>query len=136
MSNIEPKIFYDIEEFTNVVYYDAVFTRLLLRELVASDKFWFRLAYTSSLSQVRIHARNNGVAFEVSFLLRGSPCAWIVIVHEDYPRGEAMYSTYLSFCDNSTHVKNAVFHTQTLPICRMFYQQLCTHLLDKTIQRQ
>lgn len=136
MSEIEPKIFYDIEEFTNVVYYDAVFTKLLLRELVTSDKFWYRLAHISSLRQARLHVRNNGVAFEVTFLLRGSPCAWIVIVHEDYPGGEAVYSTYLSYCDNSTHSKNAVFHTQTLPICRMFYQQLCTHLLDKTVQRQ
>ena len=136
MYNIEPKIFYDIGEFTNVVYYDAVFTKLFLRELVASDKFWYQLAHISSLRQVRMRVENNGVAFEVAFLLRGSPCAWMAIVLEDYPRGEAVYSTYTYFDGGSRHSKNAVFHTQTLPICRMFYRQMCTHLLDKTGQRQ
>lgn len=133
MPKIEPKIVYDTVDFANVAYYDAVFTRLLLRELVASDKFWYQLAHISSLRHVRLRVRNNGVAFEVAFLLRGSPCAWMTITHEDAPSHEATYST---FCDDFNDFKWERFHIQTLPICKMFHQQLCTHLLDKTVQRQ
>lgn len=133
MPKIEPKIVYDTVDFANVAYYDAVFTRLLLRELVASDKFWYRLAHISSLRQVRMHVRKNGLVFEVAFLLRGSPCAWMAIMHEDSPSPEAVYST---LCDDFNDFEWERFHTQTLPICKMFYQQLCTHLLDKPVQRQ